>query len=502
MSSQGLIKSMMTIGSAQALKILISIARIKILVVLLGPAGLGLLGIYNSLLETSSKVSGLGLSSSGVRELASAREDEATRSRVRVVLFTAHLVQGGIAMILVWLIREPLALWLFGDTQRATAVGLVGIAVLLTLLAASQTALLQGLRKIADLSRVTVFGILAGTVAGLIAVWFAGEDGLIWFVLAQPLGAIAVAWYFTRRLPRPRAAGLTLSQIWDIWRPMATLGLVFMLGELASAVTLLLIQSRIAHEIGLDATGIFAAAWGISMQYVGFLVTAMSADYYPRLTELIHDRHASNRLMNDQIQLGLAVGGPVLLLLIGFAPWVVNILYSSEFLPAVELLQWQTVGNVFMLVSWPLAFAFVAAAQSRIYLFTEILWNALFLAMVWGGLSFFGIEVTGAAFLISYILYFTMLTILAGRVHGFRWEKLSIQLTALHSALACLLLALATMAPSTATIASAVLALITGNMGLRIVLRKIGPAGRFQSHLTRIYSAVGWPLNKRNENRK
>ncbi|RLA58397.1 MAG: O-antigen translocase, partial [Epsilonproteobacteria bacterium] len=126
----------------------------------------------------------------------------------------------------------------------------------------------------------------------------------------------------------------------------------------------------------------------------------------------------------------------------------------------------------------------------------------LFLAMAWGGLSFFGIEVTGAAFLISYILYFTMLTILAGRVHGFRWEKLSIQLTALHSALACLLLALATMAPSTATIASAVLALITGNMGLRIVLRKIGPAGRFQSHLTRIYSAVGWPLNKRNENRK
>jgi len=494
-SSQGLIKSMMTIGSAQALKILISIAQVKILAVMLGPAGLGLLGIYNSLLETSAKVSGLGLSSSGIRELASARGDEATLSRVRIVLLTAHLVQGGLAMILVWTFREPLALLLFDDARRATAIGLVGIAVLLTLLAASQTALLQGLRRIADLSRVTVLGILAGTVTGLIAVWIADEDGLIWFVLAQPLGAIAVALYFTRRLPRPHAVRLTLTQIWDVWRPMATLGAVFMLGELASAATLLLIQSRIAHEIGLDGTGVFAAAWGISMQYTGFLVMAMSADYYPRLTEVIHDCDASNRLMNDQIQLGLAVGGPVLLLLIGFAPWVVDILYSREFSLAAKLLQWQTVGNVFMLASWPLAFAFVAAARSRTYLFIEILWNALFLAMAWGGLSFYGIEATGAAFTISYILYFALLTVLARRRHGFQWEKLSVQLTAIHSALACLVLALATVAPSIAAVASAVLALVTGNTGLRIILRKIGPGGRFQSRLGRIYSALGWPLD-------
>jgi O-antigen/teichoic acid export membrane protein len=474
MSSQGLIKSMMTIGSAQALKILISIARIKILAVMLGPAGLGLLGIYNSLLETSSKVAGLGLSSSGVRELANAREDEETLSRVRLVLFTAHLAQGGLAMVLVWLIREPLALWLFGHAQQATAVGFIGIAVLLTLLAASQTALLQGLRRITDLSYVTVFGILAGTAAGLIGVWIDGEDGLIWFVLAQPLGTIAVALYFTHRLPGPQIASLSLPEIWNVWRPMAALGVVFMLGELASAVTLLLIQSRIAQEIGLDGTGIFAAAWGISMQYTGFLVTAMTADYYPRLTEVIRDRPASNRLMNDQIQLGLAVGGPVLLLLIGFAPWVVDTLYSNEFSAAAELVQWQAVGNVFMLASWPIAFAFVAAARSRIYLFTEIFWSALFLAMAWGGLSLLGIEATGAAFTVSYILYFALLVVLARKIHGFQWEKLSIQLTAVHGALACSLLALTAMAPSTAAIVSAAVGLVTGFFGLGLVLRKSG----------------------------
>ena len=47
------------------------------------------------------------------------------------------------------------------------------------------------------------------------------------------------------------------------------------------------------------------------MTYVGFFLGAMGADYYPRLTEVIHDKVAAVRLMNDQAQLGLAIGGPV-----------------------------------------------------------------------------------------------------------------------------------------------------------------------------------------------
>ena len=50
-SSRGLIKSMLIIGSAQFVNILISIFRMKVLAVLLGPSGVGLLSIYNSLLE-------------------------------------------------------------------------------------------------------------------------------------------------------------------------------------------------------------------------------------------------------------------------------------------------------------------------------------------------------------------------------------------------------------------------------------------------------------------
>lgn len=494
LTSRGLIQSMLVIGSAQVVNILISIFRIKVLAVLLGPSGVGLLSIYNSLLDMVQQTAGLGMSSSGVREIASSRGDKAALSRVRRVLFAAHLIQGTLAMLAVWLLRERIAIWLFGDTVRATDVGLVGIAILFGLLAHAQTALLQGLRKIGDLGRVTVIGAFFGTLAGLAAVWLQGESGLIWFILVQPLASVFIALHYTRRLPKHIAERLSLFETWQIWKPMAKLGAAFMFGGLATTATLLLVRGRISQELGLDAAGHFAAAWGISMTYVGFLLSAMGADYYPRLAEVVHDKVAAVQLMNDQAQLGLAIGGPFLLLLIGLAPWMITLLYSEEFAPAVELLQWQSVGNVFKLAGWALGFSIVAAARSKTFFLLQVNFNVIFLALIWPTLTSFGIAVAGPAFAIAYLLQFIIVLFVVRTVHNFRWQPLSLRLLFLHTSLAIVLLATTYTFPVGAAATSIALASGTGVFGVRVVLSKIGMHGRLPTRLYEIFDRLGWPI--------
>lgn len=485
---------MLIIGGAQVANIFISIVRFKVLAVLLGPSGIGLLSIYNNLQEMVGQAAGLGMSSSGVRQIASARGEEAELSKVRRVLFASHLIQGTLAMLGLWLFRQPISEWVFGDTAHSTEVVLIGVAVLLTLLMAAQTALLQGLRRIGDLGRVTVLAALVGTISGLLAVWFFGLSGLIWFILVQPFSGLMVALYFARRLPKPTSQRPSMREIWGIWKPMASLGAAFMLGGLATSGTLLLVRSRIVQDLGLDAAGQFAAAWGITMTYVGFLLTAMGADYYPRLTEVIKDRAAATRLMNDQVQLALAIGGPVLLLLIGSAPWVIALLYSPEFKPAATLLQWQTVGNVFKLASWPLGFAIIASARGKTFLLVQLNFNAFFLLMLWPTLAEFGIAAAGPSFAIAYMIHFAVLNILVYHLNGFHWQALSLGLLSLHASLALALLTLALHAPLVAAFTSIFLALLTGVFGLRVVLVKIGPTGRFTAPLVRAYAAVGWKI--------
>ena len=485
---------MLIIGSAQVVNILISIVRIKVLAVLLGPSGVGLLSIYNSLLGMVQQTAGIGMRSSGVREIASSRDDEATLSRVRRVLFAAHLIQGASAMIAVWLLRERIAIWLFGDAVRATEIGMIGIAVLIGLLASAQTALLQGLRKIGDLGSVTVIGALIGTLAGLAAVWLQGERGLIWFLIVQPLAVVLAALHYTRRLPKPIAVRLSLFETFRVWTPMAKLGAAFMLGGLATTATLLLVQGRISQGLGLDAAGHFAASWGITITYVGFLLGAMGADYYPRLTEVIQDKVAAVRLMNDQTQLGLAIGGPVLLLLIGLAPWVITFLYSADFGPAITLLQWQTVGNVFKIASWALGFSIVAAGRAKTFFFVELSFNIVFLSMVVMLLPRIGLEVTAYAFVLGYVVHMSMVYFVARSIHGFRWQALSLGLLGLHASLAVALLVLALLAPLAAAVASPLLAAATGLFGLRVVLTKVGKHGHLPTRLYGIFERLGWPI--------
>jgi O-antigen/teichoic acid export membrane protein len=496
MSSRGLVRSMIIIGGSQSVTIVIGILRVKLFAMMLGPAGLGLLGLYNALLETSSILAGLGLGSSGVRQIAASGGDAAELSRVRRVLLGAHVIQGLIGMGVVWLFREPLALSILGDAGRATEVGLIGVGLFLTLVASSQTALLQGMRRIGDLARVAVIGGIVATVVGLAAVWLLGIDGLIWFLLVLPLSNVAAAFLYTRRLPRADAASLGLAEAWAQWRPMASLGIVFMASGLVTMGTLLAVRILIARDLGLEAVGHFQASWTVTMQYVGFLLGAMAADYYPRLTGIIRDRTASSALVNDQAQIGLALGGPILLAMIGLAPWVIELLYTAEFTEAVAILQWQTLGNVLKLASWPIGFILVASARSGLFLVTESLWSALFLSLVWIGLPLFGLEVTGFVFAGAYLAYFVIVYAVVRRIHEFRWQGMSLVLIGMHLALGAGVLALVQFDQLAGAVAGTVAAALTGLFGVRFVLNKIGTNGWLSVRIMIIINHIIFVLRK------
>lgn len=494
MSARGLLRSMAIIGSAQAVRILITIVRAKLVALWLGPTGIGLLSVLNNMREMAALGAGLGLSTSGVREISSAKGAVETLSRVRRVLFGALLLQGIVAMLAIWLARDALARWLLGSTVHGTEVGLVGVAVFLFLVAGSQTALLQGMRRIGDLGRVTIWSTLLGSIGGLIGIWAYGLNGLIWLVLLPPLASILVAWRYTRRLPPPTAIRMTPGEVWQAWRPMVALGVVFMLGMLATTGTLLTVRLRITQDFGLDAAGHFAAAWSITTIYVGFLLQALGADYFPRLTEVIGDRQAATQLMNDHIQLSLALGGPILLVLIGCAPWLIQLLYSPEFGPAVPLLQWQTVGNIFKLGHWALGFVFVAAARSGVFLFLQLNFNFLYLGILLFGLPMFGLTIAGVGFLIAHILHFGVVALLARWLQGFRWQVLSLRVLGLHVLLSLALLALSLNFPVAGAFAGIALGLCTVLLGGRIVITKIGSHGRLVSRMAKIYELIGWPI--------
>jgi len=421
-SYRDILRSSSIIGGASVINIIIGIVKVKVLAVLLGPAGVGLMGLYQNIMGMGATLAGCGIGSSGVRQLAASAGEASTLAIVRRTLWLSNLILGLAGMAVLWSLREPVALWVFGDTAHASEVGWLGLGVLLTLIAGSQTALLQGLRRIGDLARVSIISAFSGAALGILLVYWLGQAGVLWFVLTAPAVSILVAGYYAARLPRPQTPH-DWQAIGQQWQAMLKLGIPLMAAGLLTLATQLAVRSIILREHGLDASGYFQAAWAISMTYIGFVLGAMATDYYPRLTTAINDHSQARRLVNEQAEMALLLSGPVLLAMITLAPWVIHLLYGASFAPATEVLRWQILGDILKVASWPMGFILLAQGRGGIFIATELTWNVVYLGAIILGIQEWGLVIAGVGFLIAYLIFYGVVAVAAYRLIGFKLAR-------------------------------------------------------------------------------
>src|SRR5206468_11568354 len=201
-------------------------------------------------------------------------------------------------------------------------------------------------RRISDLARISVYSAFLSTVLGSGALFLWQQKGLLVFLLLVPLSKFAFGCIYVTRLPKIRTPHTALSELGRQWGTLARLGFSFMLAGLAATASQLVVRTLVQQELGTDALGYFEAAWVISMTYIGFVLGAMGTDYYPRLTAVIQDHEAVNRLVNQQTEVALLLAGPVFLAMLGLSPWVIELLYSARFGDAAIVLRWQILGDI------------------------------------------------------------------------------------------------------------------------------------------------------------
>lgn len=407
------------------INILVGLIRMKAAAVLLGPAGVGLVGILQNLMATASTVSSLGFSNVGTRQIAEANGSGRQQDvdAARRALFWGTLLLAVVGSAVFWALRGPIATGILDDSSLKVDVGWLALGVALTVAAGSQGALLNGMRRIGDIARVRILSSIVGMAVGVAGLYALGRGGLLLFILAAPLASFVVSHIYVARLPAVQSPATPITQLAGQWRTLARLGFAFMVAALVSTVGQLVVRAMVQNQLGAEDLGYFQAAWAISMTYIGFVLGAMTTDYYPRLTAVIHDHEQANRLVNEQTEVAILLAGPVLLAMLALVPWVLTLLYSSEFAPAATVLRWQILGDVLKVVSWPLGFIIVAAGAGRLFVLTESTAMVVFVLVTWLALPFLGIEATGVGFFVMYLVYLPLVFWLGARRTGFRWER-------------------------------------------------------------------------------
>lgn len=438
-SYRQIVKATSLFGGVQLFQIVISVIRSKFVAILLGPAGMGVVGLLTS---TTSLVVGLtnfGLGTSAVKNVSEANvaEDSSRLATVISVLRRLVWITGILGALLTLLFSPQLSQFTFGNKEYTLAFAWLSITLLVNQLSIGEMVVLQGLRKLHQMARANVYGSFSSLVITIPLYYRFGVKGIVPALIITAFTTLFFAWYFSRNIETGKSA-VTRTNILTEGKSMLMMGFMISMSGLVSLVVAYIIRIFINRSGDVSDVGFYNAGFTIINTYVGMIFTAMGTDYYPRLSLVSSDDDKCREQINQQSEIALLILAPILIGFLVFINWAVILLYSNQFLSITGMVYWATLGIFFKALSWAIAFVFLAKGAAKLFFWNELASSIYGLGLNMLGYHMAGLTGLGISFLAGYFLYFIQVFIISKIKFQFSFNSSLILIFAVQFSLALL----------------------------------------------------------------
>lgn len=423
-SYRQIFKATSIFGGVQVFNILIGIVKTKVVAVLLGPFGVGLISLFNSTIQLLIQFSGLGIDQSGVRDVAEAYGTDNKKVISSTIKTVRRMVWiTGLLGVVVTIALSPwLSQWTFNSPDYTWSFVLLSSVLLFTQLGNGQSMLLRGTRQIKKLAQASILGALFGLCVSLPLYYFFGVDGIVPSLVLSAAFVAAVFWWFAKKI-KVDDCDQTIHQTISRSVGMVKFGVMMTLSALMGSIISYAVRIFISHEGGMAQVGLFSAAFMIIETYLGMVFAAMATDFYPRLAAINKETDKVNEVTNHQSFVALLIVAPLIMIFIAMAPAVVRILYSDNFLPIVLMMQIAVVGILFRTGSWSMSFIMLAKSRTKLFFIKEAIAGLFMLTVYLVGYSLFGLVGVGCGFVVSTLFHLIECYFFVQRCSPFRFTR-------------------------------------------------------------------------------
>jgi polysaccharide transporter, PST family len=183
------------------------------------------------------------------------------------------------------------------------------------------------------------------------------------------------------------------------------------------SVSHIIVRNYIGENLSWIDAGIWQGIWYISTIYLMIVTSSLSVYYLPKISEI-----TSNQELKKEIWNGYKIIMPIVTILaIGiflFKELAIEIAFTEEFMPMMELFKWQLIGDVIKIASWLLGYVLIAKAMTRLFIYTEIIFTALFVFLSIIFIDIYGLVGITYAFSLNYLIYFIVIFIIFRKKFG------------------------------------------------------------------------------------
>jgi PST family polysaccharide transporter len=379
---------------------------VKVVAVIIGPAGVALLGQLNNFNTIIMSIATGGITAGVTKYIAQYKDDtsitrEYIGSAVKITLFSSFLC--GLFLVFG---SSFLSLKILLDKKYSFVFIIFGVTLVFYACNTLLLAVINGYKQFDLYIKISILSTFIGLLLSLALVIPFGIHGALLNAVTSQSLTFFVAILLAKRSGIIYFSSDFLLSKFD--KSKAIQYFRFSVMALISAFTVpvsqLLIRGFVINEFSIQSAGCWEGMNRLSGMYLMVITSSFGIYYLPKLSETLDVDVLRGEIIRAYkvIIPCLLAGLPVVYL---GRYIIINILFTSEFYQMSDLFLWQIIGDFFKISSWLIAYLMVAKAMTKIYIITEILFSASYIgfALLFGNLI--GLQGVVLGYAANYMLY-------------------------------------------------------------------------------------------------
>lgn len=413
-------------GSIGALKIAINIIQTKIIAIILGPSGIGLIDLINSISNTIGTFVNLGIGTTGVKEISISENNSKIEIAYTIKVIRIIVICSSIIGLILFMTLFPILSNFKIFNNNYIMIIIIGFSLMFNQIAAGYFTILQGLQKFKFLAKISIISTIINLAVSYFIYLILEVNGIAIVFLLNSVFSVIISYIFYKKL-KINNLKLKKKYLFCKTKKLLSFGFILTLTGLIPLLFSYFFKIIIAKE-GIQILGLYTAGYAIVNMYSNVVFTSMSSDYLPRLSNVINIKEKYIEVVNKQSEIAIIIFSPIILFFIVYSKALIKILYSSKFETIDSLLILISLGTFFKMLSYPIATILIAKGEKRTFFINELFYNIYNFII---GVIFFkkyGLIGLGLSFILSYLFYFIQVYLLTNRLYNFSFNRIAIKL--------------------------------------------------------------------------
>ena len=425
-------------GGIQGLNILVSIVRNKLVALLLGPDGMGLISLFNSTVKLVSDSTNLGISMSAVKNISEAYDsDDSSRLNHTICIVSFwSLIVAVLGMLLMLTLSPLLSKLTFSYGGLTIHYICLSPVVAFIAITGGESAILKGTRHLSGLAFASVLNVMGAFLVSVPLYYLFGMSAIVPTLLLLALVQMVITLSYSLRF-------YPLSFSYDRillkeGAGMVRLGVAFVMAGILGSGAEFVIRTFLNIVGSTSDVGLYNAGYMMTMTYAGLVFSAMESDYFPRLSAVGDSVLKLNETVNRQVEVTLLLISPMLVAFMISLPILLPLLYSGMFMPALGMIQVMTLALYARALTLPIEYVTLAKGDSRSYLFLEAIYDIMLVIMAYLGFSQWKLFGMGVAVTVTSILNVILVYAYSYFKYGYRMSSNVLMYMMIHIPVGCL----------------------------------------------------------------